>query len=149
MILYSISRQRYFNSRISLELVQFPCVVSYSPLNCRNMSWIRNFFSFALLATAATTVLASVNHEVTVGKGALLFSPETTVAQPGDTITFHFFPKVANRFLIILSNTNTLSESFRHTIVFRSTMHTTSRRNLLRLRSNEGLGEGFCYNFHH
>lgn len=56
------------------------------------MSWLRAI-SFAL--ALSSTVLASVNHEVTVGKGALLFSPETTVAQPGDTITFHFFPKVS------------------------------------------------------
>jgi plastocyanin len=79
------------------------------------MSWIRQFTSFALLATA-TGVLASVNHEVTVGKGALLFSPETTVAQPGDTITFHFFPKVINWVAVLMSKTNTSVEPFRNTI---------------------------------
>lgn len=58
------------------------------------MAWFKSLYSFLVVAVA-TNVLASVNHEVTVGKGALLFSPETTVAQPGDTITFHFFPKVS------------------------------------------------------
>ena len=58
------------------------------------MSWLKSF-SF-VLALGVASVAANVNHEVTVGKdGKLLFSPESTVAQPGDTITFHFFPKVS------------------------------------------------------
>lgn len=58
------------------------------------MSWLKSF-SF-VLALGMSSVVASTNHEVTVGKDAkLLFSPETTVSQPGDTITFYFFPKAS------------------------------------------------------
>lgn len=46
----------------------------------------------ALLAS----IVDAVNYDVTVGKGSQLkFVPEALNAQPGDTVTYHFFAKAS------------------------------------------------------
>jgi plastocyanin len=38
----------------------------------------------------------ALNHDVQVGFGGLAYSPNKTIASPGDTITFHFLPSHHN-----------------------------------------------------
>jgi plastocyanin len=47
--------------------------------------------SFFLFSLPLTVLSKSINHDITVGP-ALSFSPNTTSASAGDTLTFHFFP---------------------------------------------------------
>jgi plastocyanin len=51
--------------------------------------------SLSLLSLAALASLASASQtfRVDVGNGALKFSPNNTVANIGDIVEFHFFPK--------------------------------------------------------
>ena len=45
-----------------------------------------------LIFPCIATVFAA-NHDILVGQSGLSFTPETTVAAVGDTLTFHFFPR--------------------------------------------------------
>ena len=52
--------------------------------------------SLSLLPLALLVSIAdATNYDVTVGKGSQLkFDPEAINAQPGDTVTYHYFAKV-------------------------------------------------------
>lgn len=45
---------------------------------------------YLLLALAAAALAA--NHDILVGQTGLSFTPNTTIAAVGDTLTFHFYP---------------------------------------------------------
>ena len=48
----------------------------------------------SILASASLMGLVfAANHDVKVGMDALTFSPNTTTAAAGDTVTFHFYPQ--------------------------------------------------------
>ena len=50
-----------------------------------------SFLPLALLVS----IVEATNYDVTVGKGSQLkFDPENVNAQPGDTVTYHYFAKV-------------------------------------------------------
>jgi plastocyanin len=47
----------------------------------------------SILASASLVGLAfAANHDVKVGMDSTTFSPNTTTAAAGDTVTFHFYP---------------------------------------------------------
>lgn len=51
----------------------------------------------SILASASLVGLAfAANHDVKVGMDKLTFSPNTTTAAAGDTVTFHFYPAKHN-----------------------------------------------------
>ena len=56
---------------------------------------IRASFTIVPLALLASIAQAT-NYDVTVGKDSQLkFVPEAINAQPGDTVTYHFFAKAS------------------------------------------------------
>jgi hypothetical protein len=69
------------------------------------MSWL----STAVVAlTVAVSCAAGASFQVDVGQNATLtFNPETIVAQPGDTVTYYFHPKVGYLFSNSLKKTRT------------------------------------------
>lgn len=81
------------------------------------MAWLKAFSLFAALGAAIVSA-EGMNHEVTVGKdGKLTFVPENIVAAAGDTVTYHFFPKVRLLFSESHDLTNDLTESLCNTII--------------------------------
>ncbi|KAH9888172.1 hypothetical protein F4778DRAFT_797131 [Xylariomycetidae sp. FL2044] len=53
-----------------------------------------SYSTLALRLAALAAVTRAAHFDVTVGKGSQLkFEPETLAAQPGDTVTYHFFAK--------------------------------------------------------
>jgi hypothetical protein len=67
------------------------------------MSWL----SIVVVAlTVAVSSAAGASFQVEVGQNATLtFNPETIVAQPGDTVTYNFHPKVGYLFSNSLKKT--------------------------------------------
>ena len=58
--------------------------------------------------TVAVSSAAGASFQVEVGQNATLrFNPETIVAQPGDTVTYNFYPKVGYLFSNYLKKTRT------------------------------------------
>jgi plastocyanin len=50
--------------------------------------YCKHFF----LALALTTPSFAANHDILAGEAGLSFTPNTTTAAVGDTLTFHFYP---------------------------------------------------------
>ncbi|KAI5208152.1 hypothetical protein E4T39_01441 [Aureobasidium subglaciale] len=49
-------------------------------------------YALPLAASFLSTALAA-SHSIDVGEGGLVFSPNSTTAAVGDTVTFHFYPR--------------------------------------------------------
>lgn len=81
-----------------LLAVSAPCVFVVFDLSCpTNMAW---FSAFSFVVACVVSSAAGATFQVQVGNnGNLAFDPETINAQPGDTVTYFFHPKVSLHFL--------------------------------------------------
>jgi hypothetical protein len=98
------------------------------------MAW---FYALSLVVAYLVSSAAGASFQVQVGEnGTLTFNPQTINAQPDDTVTYFFHPKVSfTPHLSSIESQLTFAESFRHPIVFPRSVSSSCRRVLLRIRS--------------
>jgi plastocyanin len=78
---------------LTLPFLITPSLAQYSYAAAATSSAGMDMSAMTATTSASSSSTTGTTHDVDVGKGGLVFSPDSLTASMGDTIMFHFYPK--------------------------------------------------------